>query len=154
MNTYLMSVVLPEYPKQVLSESVSKALMLTGGSEAQETARLVLYMDKFFDGMNVTNFTTGIHQRKSFQLPYRSATDFRLKVILQYITHPCIMCISICVLCVQWLEEEFLSYLEEWKGSVAGRPGFTAAQKQKMLLSPATLLGLQMSGIYVHTLIL
>ena len=58
MNTYLMSVVLPEYPKQVLSESVSKALMLTAESEAQETARPVLNMYKFFDCMSVTNLPT------------------------------------------------------------------------------------------------
>ena len=34
---------------QVLSESVSKALQLTGGDEAVETARFVSMMDKLFD---------------------------------------------------------------------------------------------------------
>ena len=36
--------------------------------------------DKFFDALNVSNFTVGVHQRKPFQLPYRSKDDFRLKV--------------------------------------------------------------------------
>ncbi len=76
---------------QVLSESVSKALQMTGGSEVEETARFALMMDRFFDSLNVTNFTNGIHKRKPFQLPYRSGSDKRLKVscltslvILQY----------------------------------------------------------------------
>jgi hypothetical protein len=34
---------------QVLSESVSKALRLTGGAEAEETAQLLSNIDKFFD---------------------------------------------------------------------------------------------------------
>ena len=41
---------------QVLSESVSKALKLTGGKEASETAKFVDMMDKFFDTMNVCNY--------------------------------------------------------------------------------------------------
>ena len=65
---------------QVLSESVSKALQLTGGSKVEETAQFVLMMDKFLDSLNVSNFTHGIHSRKPFQLPYRSGSDHRLKV--------------------------------------------------------------------------
>lgn len=66
----------------MLSESVSKALQLTGGQEVEETARFVALFDKFFDALNVCNFTNGIHRRKPFQLPYRSASDYRLKVLL------------------------------------------------------------------------
>lgn len=65
---------------QVLSESVSKALRLTGGAEAEETAQLLSNMDKFFDCLNVNNFTSGTRQRKPFQFPYHSGDDFRLKV--------------------------------------------------------------------------
>jgi len=65
---------------QVLSESVSKALKLTGGPEAEETAVFISNMDKFFDCLDVNNFTSGVRQRKPFQLPYRSGDDFRLKV--------------------------------------------------------------------------
>ena len=65
---------------QVLSESVSKAIRLTGGDEAIETAHFVGMMDKFFDAMNVHNYIHGIHARKPFQMPYRSSEDMRLKV--------------------------------------------------------------------------
>ncbi len=63
-----------------MSESVSKALELTGGNEASETARFVHIMDQFFDALNVHNYTHGIHARKQFQMPYVSAKDKRLKV--------------------------------------------------------------------------
>ena len=68
------------YSVQVLSESVSKALKLTGGSSTDETARLVELMDKFFDTMNVHNFSHSFYARKPFQMPYRSGKDQRLKV--------------------------------------------------------------------------
>ena len=48
--------------QQVLSESVSKALVLTGGQEAQETAKFVALIDKFFD----INFTNGTRNHKPF----------------------------------------------------------------------------------------
>jgi len=65
---------------QVLSESVAKAMKLTGGDEVTETVRFVEMFDRFFDCLNVNNFTSGRHKRKVFQYPYRSAGDFRLKV--------------------------------------------------------------------------
>ena len=51
-----------------------------GGENASETAHFVAMMDKFFDCLNVNNFTSGKTKRKAFQMPYRSANDFRLKV--------------------------------------------------------------------------
>ena len=65
---------------QVLSESVGKALQLTGGPDAQETARFVLMFDKFFDALNVGDFKSSKHHRKPFQAPYVSNDDFRLDV--------------------------------------------------------------------------
>ena len=65
---------------QILSESVSKALMLTGGEEVSETALFVSMVDRFFDCLNVNNFTSGKFKRKVYQDPYRSDKDFRLKV--------------------------------------------------------------------------
>ena len=70
------------YLLQVLSQTVSKALELTGGDEAKETAKFVDLFDKFFDCLNVNSFTKGKHSRKVFQNPYRKATDFRLKVCI------------------------------------------------------------------------
>ena len=64
-----------------MSETVSKALELTGGMRAQETAKFVSVVDKFFDCLNVNDYNTGRLKRKIFKQPYRSGTDFRLKVI-------------------------------------------------------------------------
>ena len=46
----------------------------------------------------------------------------------------------------QWLENDFLGYLKEWKESVDGRPGFTKAEKAAMCLSQATIEGLHITG--------
>ena len=67
---------------QVLSESVSKGLQLIGGQEAAGTAKFFEMMDKFFDCMNVRNYTQGIHKRKRFQMPYTTSKDMRLEVII------------------------------------------------------------------------
>ena len=75
--TYVCSLI------QVLSESVSKPLTLSGGDEAEETAHFILMMDKFFDCLNVRNFTHGIHAAKPFQKPYWSAEDEQLKVCIR-----------------------------------------------------------------------
>ena len=50
-----------------MSETVSKALLLTGGSEAFETSVFIGKVDQFFDALNVTNYTKGIKARKPFQ---------------------------------------------------------------------------------------
>ena len=63
-----------------MSESVSKALAVFGGQEAKETAMFTDMFDKFFDAVNVRNFTDGKTKRKLFQDPYCSGDDFRLKV--------------------------------------------------------------------------
>ena len=65
-----------------MSESVSKAIKLTGGEEAAETAVFIDMLDKFFDALNVHNYEHGIHSRKKFQMPYTSSSDFRLKVVI------------------------------------------------------------------------
>ena len=64
---------------QTLSESVSHALYLTGGSKAFETAYTIEKIDKFFDGLNVS-YNQGKLKRKPFQQLYRSPNDFRLQV--------------------------------------------------------------------------
>ena len=65
---------------QLLSETVSKALRLSGDPAVQETAKFVSMFDKFFDALNVSNYNSGVKKMKTFQQPYRSADDFRLKV--------------------------------------------------------------------------
>ena len=60
---------------------MAKALQLFGGEEAQETAIMADMFNKFFDCLNVASFTAGKLSRDAFKSPYRSGTDFRLKVI-------------------------------------------------------------------------
>ena len=63
-----------------MSESVSKALLLTTGSEAFETSVFIRKVDQFFDALNVTSYTKGLKARKHFQKPYVSKDDSRLQV--------------------------------------------------------------------------
>ncbi len=67
--------------KQVLSQSVATALRVHV-KEAEETANFAEMFDKYFDLLNVTNYTKCITKQKKFQQPYRWANDARLVVIL------------------------------------------------------------------------
>lgn len=60
---------------------MSKALNLICGDKASETAKFVAHADKFFDCLNVHNYSHGVSALKTFQLPYQSNDDLRLKVI-------------------------------------------------------------------------
>lgn len=50
----------------------------------------------------------------------------------------------------QWLETEFLQYLEDWETAVANREGFSVAEKKSMLLSEETSRGLKLTGTYMY----
>ena len=58
---------------------MSKALSQKG-PEMEATAKFVQLFDRFFDCLNVGNFTDGKRSRNPFKQPYRAASDFRLKV--------------------------------------------------------------------------
>ena len=47
---------------------------------------------------------------------------------------------------IQWLED-FIGYLGNWKKSVVERDGCSKLQKNQMMLSPETILGLKITGI-------
>ena len=106
----------------MLSESVAKAMALTGGPVVSETVKFISMMDKFFDCLNVDNYSSGCKERKPFKQPYRSSNDFRLT----------------------WLEKEFLPYLDQWEQSVLSRD--VEDDKDNMLLSHETLLGIRLTG--------
>lgn len=48
---------------------------------------------------------------------------------------------------LQWLSEDFLSYLSEWEESVEAREDVDDAEKAIMLLNTQTSYGLKMTGI-------
>ena len=37
-------------------------------------------MDRFFDSLNVTNYSEGYEKLKPYRMPYQSVEDFRFKV--------------------------------------------------------------------------
>lgn len=48
---------------------------------------------------------------------------------------------------IQWLKDEFLPYLDDWEKSVQARKGkLSKTEKNLMMLSRETLLGLRMTG--------
>ena len=67
------------------------------------------------------------------------------KFVIVYI----IMHVQILLLTVQWLEEEFIPYLDAWEKSVEAREGFTKTQKKLMMLSPETSKGLRITGKHI-----
>ena len=84
---------------------------LTGGDEASETARFVGMVDKFFDALNVHNYTHGVHSRKRFKMTYTSGEDMRLKLYTYRSAHIGMNSWIYLILCHQWLERDFLGYL-------------------------------------------
>lgn len=59
---------------------MANALRITGEEDVEETARFVEFFDRFFDCVNVGDFDSGLKTRNPFKDPYRSSSDFRLKV--------------------------------------------------------------------------
>lgn len=66
---------------QVLSSTVSDALLMTKNTGVTETARFVDLFDKFFDCFNARDIKTGIKKRKPFLDPFKRE-DFRIDVSL------------------------------------------------------------------------
>lgn len=124
------------------SESVSKALLKVCGEKAYETATFVSLMDKFFDTLNVHNYSGGSKALKPFQAPFRSPDDFRIKVCNTILS----TCMSlICIFHVKRLENTFLAFLSKWATSVKDGEGFSNKEKSRMLLSHETLYGIHMT---------
>ena len=75
---------------QVFSNSVAKGLVISVGPKAQETARFAEMFDKFFDCLNCSSLSAGKRSRNPFKPPYRSATDWKLKVNFYCKFHFCV----------------------------------------------------------------
>lgn len=108
---------------QVLSFRVGSVMSDYGPDGSEETATLILLVDRFFDCLNTRNLEEGQRCRKPDLLPYRDANDVRF----------------------HFLQHTFLKYISDWKTSVDARPGFRKAEKQKMFLTPQTYKGLVMT---------
>ena len=84
------------------------ALRLTRDSEAEEFAHFAEMMDKFFDYLNVHNYTQGYHKHKAFQNLCRSLNGLRLKV---HIINACIFFYSALKIIISdiWISGRYLS---------------------------------------------
>ena len=101
-----------------MSQSVANALEFYGDAETLEIMILVETFDTFFDCLNVRNLDEHRKKRKPNLRPYRSPDDERL-------TNDEIL--------FQWLENDFLQYLADWKAGVDSCPGFTRGEKADVL---------------------
>jgi hypothetical protein len=116
---------------QVLSKSVADLFKVFRECEepvnvyadTTETERFCRFFNRFFDCLNTRNLYEGKQKRNDDLLPYTSSDDIRLK----------------------WLENDFLSYLEEWSNYAQSRIDVPAESRKKMMLSAQTLEGLKMT---------
>ena len=67
-------------------------------------------------------------------------SDSRLVITTYYIIVPALYCHE------QWLEDEFLGYLDEWKNYVNSDKSLSSADKARMMLSRETLEGITITG--------
>ena len=111
---------------QVLSESVSNIPISYYPDAAHSTAEFCKFMDMFFDCLNVRNQYEGNTKRKEYLQPYGETDDARFT----------------------WLENEFLSYLGNWKESTENRPGnFSHNTRSRMFLPLQTYEGLKITAL-------
>ena len=112
------------FAAQVLSSTVANALEMLYGDATSETVTFIRHMNKFFDCLNTRSFDEAARLRNADVKPLTTADDPRLDYLLQ----------------------KFLGYFEEWKQSVANRPGnFTKGDRSAMQLSYQTLEGIEMT---------
>ena len=103
---------------QVPSFRIGSVLQKPGYEECQETARLCLEINYFFDYLNTRSYDEAHEKRNANLAPYTDKDD------------PL---------------DDFLAYLSDWKECVRTRPGnFTQAQRAKMFLTHQTYKGLVM----------
>ena len=71
---------------QVLSETVSHALLEIDADEFSATSKFCVMMDRFFDSLNVTNYSKCYKKLKIYRMPYRTKDDFQFEVSSHYET--------------------------------------------------------------------
>ena len=83
--------------------------------------------NKFFDCMNVRHLKECVYKRKPDVRPYNS--NFQRCYIKIFEN-------------VQWLQEDFLGWLDEWECSVMARDDLSLSERDRLCLSRETLDGL------------
>ncbi len=109
---------------QVMSHSVASIMKAYSRQESFETAKFIALVDCFFDCMNSRSLNEAERKRKPFLAPYKSLNDPRF----------------------EFLENDFLGYVENWKKSVEEREGdFSDSERAKMFLSQQTYNGIKVT---------
>ena len=121
LNSY--SVMRVDLAAQVLSKTMATVLREFSSTDALATAQFCEMIDSFFDCFNVRSLKEGEYQRKEFLKPYTDVDDQRF----------------------QWLEEEFLGYLQSWRDSIDAREGeYDGSARSKMFIAWQTYEGLKL----------
>ena len=123
---------------QVLSETVACLMEFFKIPGCEETIRFIRMFDRAFDYLNVRSLTSEKPSRRG----YTSEEDERILVRCEIK----IICLSFEKTTLQWLENEFLSYLSEWEAWIESRGALPTAEKRTMCLSLETLTGWKISG--------
>eukprot|EP00794_Sanderia_malayensis_P001655 gene1655-1842_t len=122
LNSY--SVMRVNLAAQVMSHSVASTMKAYSPQESFETAKFIALVDCFFDCMNSRSLNEAERKRKPFLAPYKSLNDPRF----------------------EFLENDFLGYVENWKTSVEEREGdFSDSERAKMFLSQQTYNGIKVT---------
>ena len=143
--------------------------MSTGDEGNTATEHFVHLMDRFFDCFNVHDMSESKKTRKPERDPYWSGKDWRFEVMLCMMSmivtlhsmssrcvthvhvykHSCKLVVREHVAHMQWLQNVFLAFLQEWENEVSQTIQYSTGQRAKMLLSHETMSGLQITGVHI-----
>ena len=113
---------------QVLSKSVHDALEAQGDPATVQTRRLVLFMNRFFDCLNVSRFMQESDGVNRDLLPFSAVDDPRLA----------------------WLKNEFLVFINDWEEEANSHVELTKKERGRLCLSKKTMYGLRLT---VHSFV-
>lgn len=115
------------FAAQVLSNTMATAITLIVGEPASETVKFIKMFNTFFDIVNTRNYSESKVKNNPNLAPFENANDWRL----------------------QWLEQDFLGYLQDWEDEVQNLELPKDCDRKKMLLSRDTREGLQMTVLSI-----
>lgn len=118
---------------------MANAIRLFLKEDAEETAIFIERFNKFFDILNVRNYSEFFMKKNYEKLPYRWGQDKRLEVYS-------ILIKLIILIHLRWLESVFLPWLKEWETEAKEHKEIKAEERNKLMLSTETLLGIRITG--------
>lgn len=109
--------------------------------DTEETEQFCRLFDRFFDMLNTRAIDEGIRRRKPDLKAYEKVDDARFQV---NVLHFWVFIINGLIL--QWLEQTFLKYIDDWERYVKSKDAIPKAAKQFCMLPPQTIKGLKICG--------